>query len=131
MTKHLLAIGLMLIALPHVLRSQSFEFHSNNPFGIQIIGEEGQLPPLMYMFHDMDNDSDVDLIMAGIDSFDLTEGLSVTFFLDYQLNLGTSSEPMFGPRQSFEDFKYPSFIFLPTAGDLNNDGRIDIVAGLE
>ncbi len=113
---------------------QTFAYRSINPYGIEIINQDGEKLAFSYMFADMDRDGDYDLLLAGLDSIDvsaLDDPSTLTFFLDIQENIGNKENPSFGPRTAFADFTFPTGFFLPAVGDLNNDGWMDLVVSFE
>lgn len=46
--------------------AQDFSFHSYNPFGLKSTNNNGENVTLKYMFVDLDNDGDLDVIHTGI-----------------------------------------------------------------
>jgi hypothetical protein len=115
--------------------SQSYVFHSFEPFGIQLLNmEDTSRFAYKYMFHDMDADGDVDLFLFGLDESDTIATNSqlenLNYFIEVQENTGNKWNPAFAPRQrKFEayDFASGNSFFFPTMGDLNGDGLIDLV----
>lgn len=127
------AISLWLYLSPAT--SQQFIFHSVSPFGIQTSLPDSSDIAGKYMFADFDRDGDLDLVLVGIDSIDWEQGLyykAITYFVDYQENTGDKNHPSFATRKSLvNDFPFRKGLFMPTLGDLDNDGLIDMVIAAE
>lgn len=84
-------------------------------------------------FYDFDNDGDFDALLSGIAQIDnFNNWDDFHFFLEIQYNTGDIHHPQFGPRESiFESFPYPHGYFLPSPGDLNDDGITDFIVGAD
>ena len=118
--------------LPFInLIGQEFKLHSNAPFGIQSTLPDSTGIAYKYMFTDFDQDEDLDLILMGIDSIDFEQDFfykGITYFVDYQENVGDKKHPAFANRKPLlVDFPFVEGLFLPTIGDLDDDGRPDMV----
>ena len=119
------------------LVSQQFSFHSNAPFGIQPVLPDTLRPKvgLKYMFTDFDLDSDLDLILMGYDTINSALGFnykSISYFVDYQENTGDKKHPQFALRVPLIDnFPFVEGLFFPAIGDLDGDGRTDMVVVAE
>lgn len=117
--------------------SQQFAYHSNTPFGIQPTLSDTTRPKLglKYMFTDFDQDEDQDLILMGYDTINSALGFnykSISYFVDYQENTGDKNHPQFAPRTPLvENFPFVEGLFFPAIGDLDGDGRTDIVVAAE
>jgi len=133
MKKYIFFILVGLLPL-QALKSQEFSFHSMSPFGIQTMIDSSNIG-LKYMFIDFDGDSDLDLIMMGYDSLDTVNPLSYRsfyYFVDYQENTGDRKHPVFADRKPLiEDFPFIPGLFVPAIGDLDGDGRVDMVVSAE
>src|SRR5688500_20107906 len=68
--KNLLLILLMVQLYIAPCLTQSFTFHSNSPFGIQVVREDSTRAAQQIMFFDYDEDEDLDLMIVGLDYFD-------------------------------------------------------------
>jgi|GEM_PF-3396550 len=111
--------------------AQNFTFHADAPFGIQVTRGDGSRGAQKVIFYDYDGDGDQDLLLSGLDqitSFDSWN--DIHFFLEMQENIGDNHNPQFAPRDSiFEMLTLPRGYFLPSIGDLNNDGMPDFILG--
>jgi hypothetical protein len=128
-------IFILLCCLPSTLAwCQEFKFHSTSPFGIQVLLDSSDAA-LKYMFVDFDQDSDLDLVMIGYDSLDTVNPFSYKsfyYFIHYQENIGDKKHPAFAERRPLvEDFPFLPGLFFPTTGDLDGDGRVDLVVSAE
>ena len=92
---------------------------SNNPFEGMNAGGSGRTTP---NFVDLDGDGDFDVIV----------GTSASGTVQYFMNTGTASAPVFtqqtGANNPFSGISL-GFDLLPAAGDINGDGRPDVVVG--
>ena len=114
---------------------QQFKLNGIAPFGIQSILPDTSNIAFKYMFADFDQDEDFDLVLIGIDSIDPKLGLyykAITYFIDYQENIGDKYHPAFDDRRPLlNDFPFMEGLFMPTLGDLDHDGLMDIVIAAE
>lgn len=133
MKNYILYIALGFLPFTSMM-SQEFKFHSISPFGIEPTVDSAKVG-LKYMFTDFDRDSDLDLIIMGYDS--IVSGASfsyrsIFYFVDYQENIGDQKHPQFAPRtRLLQNFPFVKGLFFPTVGDLDGDGRIDMVVSAE
>ena len=111
--------------------SQNFNFHSNSPFGIQVVKEDSTRAAQQIMFFDYDQDEDLDLLIVGLDYFDDADPIgweNIHYFIELQENTGDKWNPQFAVRSTvFENFPFPLGYFFPAAGDLDDDGTVDFI----
>lgn len=123
---------LLLLTCISYLQAQYFTYHSNAPFGIQLVKPDMTRAAQQIMFYDYDGDGDLDAFLSGldfIDDFENWEGFH--FFIEMQVNVGTKYAPQFSDRVAIVDpFPYPVGYFLSTIGDLNADGKPDFIIGV-
>ena len=111
--------------------AQDFNFHSNSPFGIQVIKEDSTRQAQQIMFVDYDGDEDLDLLIVGLDYLDDADPFTwenIHYFIELQENTGDKSNPHFADRVTvFDNFPFPLGYFFPAAGDLDDDGKVDFI----
>ena len=118
---------------------QTFEFRSNDPFGIEVFSSiDTSRNTLKFNFIDTDNDGDQDLILTGYILSDTAtfppRAEDVMFFIEWQENIGDKWNPQFTPREeTMESLPFPrgESFFFPDFADLNNDGLVDLIASAE
>ena len=113
------------------LVGQKFQFKGNNLFGLEMLSKDSTQSALKLLFYDVDADGDQDVIVTGVDSIDNSGDFSfdkIKYFIAVQENIGDRWHPSFAPRKSFMDsFPYPNGYFYPAIGDLNHDGKPDLI----
>jgi hypothetical protein len=116
------------------IHTQSFNFKGKNLYGLQEYLKDSLQRSTNLLFHDLDLDGDQDLILSGIDSikFDnngnVTSFSQITYFISVQENIGTRKIPKFSARKPYMDsFPFRKGYFYPSAGDLNDDHKLDFV----
>ncbi|MBK8699556.1 MAG: T9SS type A sorting domain-containing protein [Saprospiraceae bacterium] len=114
---------------------QSFSFHSYSPFNLKVNSGNNVNNTIKFLFADLDNDGDLDVLHSGISSIDDVESpneTNIRYFIEKQINIGTNKIPMFGPRTLYmQDFPMPSGYFIPAAGDINKDKKLDLIVCCE
>jgi hypothetical protein len=127
-------IGIVFFGLINPLKSQSFSYHSDLPFNIDLSPLIPGEVTLKLIFYDRDNDKDLDLFLMGfkLDSSEIFSFIHFEYFIDYQENIGTRNIPDHANRKrAFDSFYFPDGPFLPSIGDLNNDNKLDFIAHAE
>lgn len=112
------------ISFTQPLFAQTFEGPTENPFGITNTGYYS-LP----VFVDLDSDGDMDIVhpyfIEGSGGYN-DPGMLVTMFVE---NMGSANSPQFTtPVQNTFGMGNEDG-YLPTFGDLDNDGDLDVIAG--
>ncbi len=133
MKKIIITSSVIHICIIPMLMGQQFTFHSNSPFGIEIIKEDSSRAAQTITFYDYDRDGDLDVLLTGLDFIeDFNNWGEVHFFIEAQENIGSQKNPVFGERfELFEEFPYPYGYFFASPGDLNNDGEGDLIVAAE
>ena len=120
--------------------AQYFEFRGVAPFGIEMYNTLDTMKlTLKYNFKDLDNDGDLDLIHFGLDlgkldTTALTFTSSLSYYIEMQENVGTKWQPEFSGRKNCFDsisFLKGESYMIPTVGDLNKDGMMDLLINSE
>ena len=127
-------IGIVFFGLNNPLKGQSFSYHSDLPFNIDLNPLDSAELTLKLIFADRDNDKDLDLFLMGfgLDSSEIFSFNHFEYFIDYQENIGTRNIPDYAIRKrAFDSFYFPDGPFLPSIGDLNNDNKLDFIAHAE
>ena len=94
----------------------------DNPFGLNVMGDEVTVPYLV----DLDNDGDLDLLASQYNND--TEQLRFVYYP----NIGSVANAQFGaPQENPFGLEVPSdaYIQLLTLADFDNDGDLDILTG--
>ena len=132
MKKYIQTMAFLIIALN--MLAQDFKFHSDNPFGINILPEDSTEYTYRILFYDIDNDEDFDLIKFTMKIGEITN-LNVFDFeysIDLLENIGSRTAPFFSTKQAFlTELEIPSGLFLPSIADINNDGLFDVIVNGE
>ena len=113
------------------MQAQQFNFHSANPFGIQLTDENPFKTTFQITFYDYDGDQDPDLFISGfmVDPANFLNIRDLKPFLDFQENIGDPENPQFAPRRvAFENFNFVNGFGFPAMGDFNNDQKMDLIA---
>jgi len=129
--KHKLIIISLSLGCVFNMYCQTFQFKSNNPFGLEYLNAVGKQDASKLLFYDMDGDGDLDAVVSGIDSIDFSGNFTyskITYFIATQENTGDNKHPVFAPRKPFmTDFPFPNGYFYPVIGDLNSDNKPDLI----
>jgi len=133
MKKILIIVSAIHACIISMLLGQNFTFHSNSPFGIEIVKEDTTRSVQTITFFDYDGDGDQDILLTGLDYIeDFNHWSEIHFFMEVQENIGTPKSPFFGERfELFEEFPYPIGYFFASPGDLNNDDRVDFIVAAD
>lgn len=96
-----------------------------NPFSLSLDAYSGNSQPT---FADLDNDGDLDLVIGSNNSY---SGSPTLYYFE---NIGTASNPEFGPQQDNPFSLNPSgngyTLYHPKLVDIDGDGDFDILAGV-
>lgn len=115
--------------------AQSFSFQGFAPFGLQELNAKDSNSTIRLLFFDLDQDGDLDVLHTGmsyIDDVDYPTEENIHWFVEKQMNVGTNKIPAFIARESYTNtFPFPKGYFMPVAGDLNKDNRLDLIVCAE
>ena len=116
-----LLFSLLLIS-PWFVQSQDFAAPVTFPFDLMVIDTPAS--SIQVQFQDMDLDGDLDAIHSGF-----TGDTSPIFFIAMQENIGSATDPQFGPINDLNlDIDFPNYIMLISVADVTNDNLPDILA---
>src|SRR6185436_1402990 len=131
MKKPISIISLYFLIQVLPMYGQLFTFHSASPFGLQITRPDTSRAAQQIMFYDADGDGDLDAFLGGLYYFDNVDQLgwnNMHYFLDMQENVGDKWHPVFADRKdAYVNFPFPSGYFFPAIGDINKDGKPDVI----
>ena len=112
-----LALGLSL-----TLQAQPFAPPVNNPFEYDNVSEW----PFVN-FADLDNDGDLDMMLAGYN--DNAPPFSDSYIFRYYENVGTAQAPQFAAQAPNPFGLNATSVLTPNLVDIDNDGDLDLIAG--
>jgi hypothetical protein len=116
--RRMLAGAAILIGLSAGTQAQTFADPVSNPFGLSGVGNQA-FPELV----DIDSDGDLDLFISDYND-------TLYFNLRFYENTGDAENPSFGSVVDYPFGITDENLTRPTFADLDNDGDLDMLAGI-